>query len=259
MKRYLSIILLFLVAFVTTSDIASAYYSTKLGRFINRDPIGYDAGTNNLYEYVLDNPTINTDPMGQDVYIESTSAAVGCHRRICTDTWDDTCSKKTGKYCISFAGDGADLSNCESNTGCDSHSHSGSDSADQGCVCETTSGGRPRDDVPTLPRGFPYNPNGNGHIYDNGKQKTKKEVTRAKHSCNEDKRIYSYFQSLIDVRGDYGAFIGHNCRDFSSMMFNFIPSSLGPEWPDPAPPTQPCVQPYVGDAGSRMFPSGMFQ
>ena len=42
----------------------SRYYDPSQGRFINRDPIGYAAGTN-LYAYCGDNPINRTDPSGQ--------------------------------------------------------------------------------------------------------------------------------------------------------------------------------------------------
>jgi RHS repeat-associated protein len=40
------------------------YYSANLGTFISRDPIGYDAGDMNLYEYTGDSPLTHTDPTG---------------------------------------------------------------------------------------------------------------------------------------------------------------------------------------------------
>jgi RHS repeat-associated protein len=40
------------------------YYSPDLGRFISRDPIGYDAGDINLYRFVGNNPYGGLDPMG---------------------------------------------------------------------------------------------------------------------------------------------------------------------------------------------------
>ena len=39
------------------------YYATTLGRFVNRDPLDYDAGPN-LYEYVQSGPNDRTDPLG---------------------------------------------------------------------------------------------------------------------------------------------------------------------------------------------------
>lgn len=53
------------------------YYSPSLGRFIERDPVGYSAGSMGLYEYVGGNMINMTDPMGLDhtsvITIESTS------------------------------------------------------------------------------------------------------------------------------------------------------------------------------------------
>src|SRR5690606_33124743 len=40
------------------------YYHAQLGRFLNRDPIGYEAGSTNLYEYVGGMPTYYVDPKG---------------------------------------------------------------------------------------------------------------------------------------------------------------------------------------------------
>jgi RHS repeat-associated protein len=39
-------------------------YSTSLGRFIERDPIGFDAGDNNWYRFVGNRPVVETDPTG---------------------------------------------------------------------------------------------------------------------------------------------------------------------------------------------------
>jgi len=41
----------------------SRYYDPTIGRFLGRDPMGLDAGIN-VYAYVGDNPTNNTDPSG---------------------------------------------------------------------------------------------------------------------------------------------------------------------------------------------------
>ncbi len=40
------------------------YYAAHLGRWVNRDPIGYWAGDANLYGYVASNPTYYHDPFG---------------------------------------------------------------------------------------------------------------------------------------------------------------------------------------------------
>ncbi|MBM4023701.1 MAG: RHS repeat-associated core domain-containing protein, partial [Planctomycetes bacterium] len=39
-------------------------YSASLGRFIERDPIGFKAGDNNWYRFVGNRPTTSTDPLG---------------------------------------------------------------------------------------------------------------------------------------------------------------------------------------------------
>ena len=46
------------------------YYDVALGRFINRDPIGYDGSPWNLYEYVGSRPTILLDPLGLEWVVD---------------------------------------------------------------------------------------------------------------------------------------------------------------------------------------------
>jgi len=41
------------------------FYASHLGRWVNRDPIGYDGGTWNLYEYVNGMPLDGVDPSGE--------------------------------------------------------------------------------------------------------------------------------------------------------------------------------------------------
>ncbi len=40
------------------------YYSTELGRFVSRDPIGYEASDQNVYRYVNNIPLLLLDPNG---------------------------------------------------------------------------------------------------------------------------------------------------------------------------------------------------
>lgn len=44
-------------------------YSPTLGRFIERDPIGFEAGDNNLYRFVANGPTGKTDASGLENWI----------------------------------------------------------------------------------------------------------------------------------------------------------------------------------------------
>jgi len=50
------------------------YYHAQLGRFINRDPIGYGGGDANLYRYVGNTPTNAVDPLGLWKRIKGTKA-----------------------------------------------------------------------------------------------------------------------------------------------------------------------------------------
>jgi hypothetical protein len=50
-------------AALAASD-ASAYYAAHLGRWVNRDPIGYQERDYNLYQYVHSSPIVATDPQG---------------------------------------------------------------------------------------------------------------------------------------------------------------------------------------------------
>jgi len=44
------------------------YYHTGLGRFVSRDPIGYDAEDVNIYRYVGNMPIVNVDPLGLQLF-----------------------------------------------------------------------------------------------------------------------------------------------------------------------------------------------
>jgi len=45
------------------------YYDSKVGRFITKDPIGFEGGDVNLYAYVLNNPVNLNDPEGLEVML----------------------------------------------------------------------------------------------------------------------------------------------------------------------------------------------
>ena len=60
------------------------YYHTRLGRFINRDPIGYEGNEWNLYQYVHDRPVHIIDPYGLGPFatrIKSIKSALANHQR----------------------------------------------------------------------------------------------------------------------------------------------------------------------------------
>lgn len=46
------------------------YYQAQLGRFVGRDPAGYEDGTINLYEYVHSHPVSMRDPLGLGCFVE---------------------------------------------------------------------------------------------------------------------------------------------------------------------------------------------
>ncbi|HEX8913938.1 MAG TPA: RHS repeat-associated core domain-containing protein, partial [Humisphaera sp.] len=52
------------------------YYHPDLGRFLNRDPLLYDAGDLNLYAYCAGNPATRTDPDGRFFWVLFAIAAV---------------------------------------------------------------------------------------------------------------------------------------------------------------------------------------
>ena len=53
---------------VAFCDTAGAYYHAQLGRFVSRDPIGYQGGDRNLHGYVESRPTVSRDPFGLQHY-----------------------------------------------------------------------------------------------------------------------------------------------------------------------------------------------
>jgi len=47
------------------------YFDPQLGRFISPDPLGFDAGDNNLYRYVANRPLTASDPFGEMAAVET--------------------------------------------------------------------------------------------------------------------------------------------------------------------------------------------
>ena len=68
-------------------------YNPALGRWIQRDPIGYQGGVN-LYEYVGGRPERSTDPKGQAV----AAAAKAPHHQPNWRVYLHTCTRATGGY-----------------------------------------------------------------------------------------------------------------------------------------------------------------
>ena len=91
------------------------FYSPVLRRWLNRDPIGERGGIN-LYGVCKNNVVSSLDPVGRDIWVETTPAVMGFHQRVCVTRWSPVdeggkCCKgiryeRGGKYCISFGMDG---------------------------------------------------------------------------------------------------------------------------------------------------------
>jgi RHS repeat-associated protein len=91
-------------------------YDPAMGRFTNRDPIGYDAEDVNLYRYVNNSPIIHNDPIGEA--ITSLDGAIEACMKLPTAAARAKCLedlfslyKETG----GFAGDLAKLEKCAKN------------------------------------------------------------------------------------------------------------------------------------------------
>lgn len=48
---------------------AKRYYDPKVGRFVTKDPIGFDGGDFNLYAYTKNNPVNYVDPDGERISV----------------------------------------------------------------------------------------------------------------------------------------------------------------------------------------------
>jgi len=61
------------------------YYEPSIGRFISRDPIGYEDGLN-IYTYVGNNPINRLDPFGLDACMEKCVKDYEWDKTVC-DAW----------------------------------------------------------------------------------------------------------------------------------------------------------------------------
>jgi RHS repeat-associated protein len=58
-------------------DYRNRVYSAELGRFLQTDPIRFEAGDGNLYRYVFNNPINFIDPLGLEILLETHPVALG--------------------------------------------------------------------------------------------------------------------------------------------------------------------------------------
>jgi hypothetical protein len=101
-------------------------YHAQLGQFIQRDPLGYDGGDKNLYNYVGNNPVNRVDPTGQ-IWLPGYGNYCGprCGPAAPVDCVDRACRRHDA--CLATFGDWIDLchkARCEQNLcdqvyGCD--------------------------------------------------------------------------------------------------------------------------------------------
>jgi RHS repeat-associated protein len=164
-------------------------YHTGLGRFVSRDPIGYEAGDMNLLRYVFNTPIRKKDILGTNIYVETGNTGWNplnrmVHQNICVELWencDSPCPKNKGKKCFSFAASIPD---------------GWSVSKDWGMI---------------------YNPQPVPNA-----SMTRKKVT----TCEEDKYYLDVLNSMLDDdntnTGSYNLF-GNNCRTFCNNMFDDAP------------------------------------
>jgi RHS repeat-associated protein len=142
------------------------YYDSKIGRFLQQDPIGF-AGGINKYIYTLNNPIKYIDPFGLDVWVENTTAVNGLHRRIAVTT-------AKGQYSQSFGMMSGEL-------------------PQQGFW--HAMGVQPSPQA-----------EGSGIVYEDTLDAATKEVIRFETTGAEDKLIEEMLKSELDNTGPYNAF-----------------------------------------------------
>jgi RHS repeat-associated protein len=85
-------------------DYRNRVYSAELGRFLQTDPIQFDAGDVNLYRYVGNSPIMLTDPSGKiSVPLFLLGAAHTLWQAVCGSTAmrkaREECSTDKGRHC----------------------------------------------------------------------------------------------------------------------------------------------------------------
>ncbi len=73
------------------------FYHSSLGRWVNRDPIGYGAGDANLYGYVMQSPTRYVDPSGREIWPDSMGSGLPWPMND-IGLFPDGTQKDTGKF-----------------------------------------------------------------------------------------------------------------------------------------------------------------
>ena len=178
----------------------------------------------------------STDRLGEDIWIENTTAAAGFHWSVCVDLWvpnkKGTCCRngvryaRSQKFCISFGADsrfassGSASSNSSSSKSASSSSSRSSSSSSENAESDSS---WPQDSE--FPEGFDESGD-NGHVYvdddynlETGEWGNVKGIVDILWTdCNCDDRIYKYFVGLVGKGGKYNVFT-QNCRDFSRMVF----------------------------------------
>ena len=83
-------------------DYRNRFYSADLGRFLQPDPIGFDAGDINLYRYVGNNPINEIDPFGLsgwfNIYTDSSGTQADAIEPTGTHSWISFQDDSKGVY-----------------------------------------------------------------------------------------------------------------------------------------------------------------
>ena len=77
------------------------YYDPLLGRFIQKDPIGFKGGDMVLYGYTSNNPLNHVDPNGLAIWIcnRKTTFGVGNHAYLWNDNNSSCCGRGSASHC----------------------------------------------------------------------------------------------------------------------------------------------------------------